>query len=72
MMLVVVMPVRESYAFSGAGDEVSLQVQLIVAHRGVLIIGEKTVIVSLKSEGEIETQVIWKKSIPRCTYKRVY
>ena len=69
VMLVVVMPVRESYAFSEAGDEVSLQVQLIVANQGVLINGEKTVIVRLKSEGEVEMHRLWEKSIPRCTYK---
>ena len=64
MLLVMLVPVVKSYAFSEAGDEVSLQLQLIVANQGVLVSGEKTVIVRLKSEGEIEMQLIWEKEYP--------
>ncbi len=67
ILLVVGLPVSKSYGFSEAGEGVSLQVQLVVASRGVFISGEKDIVVRLTSDDEIGTQIIWEKE-----YRNVY
>lgn len=62
MLVMVMMPARESVAFTSAGDSVSLQVQLMVASGGSLINGTKDVVVRLIHPVTTGQAVMWEKT----------